>query len=210
MMKNMTILKSAEVIPFPESKRNKAVVKAVKSAMDQKMTYLFDGLLLNASTALFEEMWSLDREEMLARRFNVMRFLKVHGDHYELHFCQVIDELWDQLGRSDAQRLSMPEGPVSELIRINSRKLESHYKVLITEIRLRLSYMIGKDVSQFPIQPENLYIAFWQTTLDSKLSYHESFTLIMLFHRFVMDRYGQILAAVNETLIDHRVDVSSA
>lgn len=104
----------------------------------------------------------------------------------------------------------MPEGPVSELIRINSKKLESHYKVLITEIRLRLSYLIGKEVSQFPIQSENLYIVFWQTTLDSKLFYHESFTLIMLFHRFVMDRYGQILAAVNGTLIDHRVDVSSA
>jgi hypothetical protein len=206
----MTILKSAEVIPFPEPSRNEAVVKAVKSAVNLKMSYLFDGLLQNASTALFEEMWSLDREEMLSRRFNVMRFLKVHGDYYEPYFCQVMDELWDQLGRSDAQGLSMPEGPVSELIRINSRKLGSHYKVLITEIRLRLSYMVGKDVSQLPIQPENLYIAFWQTTLDSELTYHESFTLIMLFHRFVMDRYGQILAAVNGTLIDHRVDVSSA
>lgn len=64
--------------------------------MNLKMSYLFDGLLQNASTALFEEMWSLDREEMLARRFNVMRFLKVHGDYYEPHFCQVMDEQWDQ------------------------------------------------------------------------------------------------------------------
>jgi len=101
-------------------------------------------------------------------------------------------------------------GPVSELIRINSRKAESHYKVLITEIRLRLSYLVGRDVSQLPIQPASRYIAFWQTTLHSQRTYHASFTLIMLFHRFVMDRYGQILAAVNGTLIDHRVDVSSA
>tara|TARA_B110000196_G_C21049178_1_gene616440 strand:- start:454 stop:912 length:459 start_codon:yes stop_codon:yes gene_type:complete len=152
-MKNMTILKSTVVIPFPEPKRNEAVVKAVKSAMDQKMAYLFDGLLQNASTALFAEMWSLDRDGMLARRFNVMRFLKVHCDYYEPHFCQVMAELWDQLGRSDAQSLSIPEGPVSELIRINSKKLESHYKVLITEIRLRLSYLMGKEVSQFSIRP---------------------------------------------------------
>lgn len=204
------MMKSAVVIPFPESKRSDAVMKAIKTAMEQKMSYLFDGLLENASTALFEEMWSLERGEMLARRFNVMRFLKVHGDYYQPHFCEVIDQMWDQFQRTDAASLLMPEGPVSELIKINSRKLESHYKVLITEIRLRLSFLIGRDVGQFPILPENLYIAFWQTTLDSNLNYHECYTLIMLFHRFVMDRYGQIIAAVNGTLIDHRVDVSSA
>ncbi|MDG2071378.1 MAG: hypothetical protein P8J55_06555 [Pseudomonadales bacterium] len=101
-------------------------------------------------------------------------------------------------------------GPVSELIRINSRKAESHYKVLITEVRLRLSYLVGRGVSQLPIQSASPHVAFWQTTLHSQLTYHESFTLIMLFHRFVMNRYGQILDAVNGTLIDHRVEVSSA
>ena len=204
----MKISRSAEVIPFPDTKRNFAIIKAVKEAVELKMSYLFEGLIINAGDALFEEMWCEDKAEILRRQFNVVRYLNEHAKYYEPRLYQDIDCLWEQL--PTGEQMEMPAGPVAELITLNSQKLQNHYKILINEIRQRFKYLLGRDVVHFPLSPENFYISFWQTMDDSGLSYQERYTLEVLFHRFVMDRYGQVLAAANGTLIDLRVDVRTA
>lgn len=170
------------------------------------MGYLFEGLLANASDALFEEMWSAEEQEALARQFNVMRFLRMNVGGYRSSFNRTMENAWTALANGATFEIPPPEGPVLELVNVNSRRVSNHYKVILREIESRLAELMGGDLSDSPLRPGNFYGAFWQTTLEAKLSYHERFMLMILFHRFIMDRYGQILAVANNTLINFRVD----
>ncbi len=200
--------RQADIIYFPAPDRQRSVVvlKAVGETVEAKMDYLFEGLLANASDALFEEMWAAEKQEALARQFNVMRFLRMQVGGYRSSFNGTMESAWTAMANGATFEIPPPEGPVSELVSVNSRRVSNHYKVLLGEIESRLSELMGRDLSDGPLRPENFYGAFWLTTLETKLSYHERFMLMILFHRFIMDRYGQILAVANNTLINFRVD----
>ncbi|MDA0790130.1 MAG: hypothetical protein O2780_11815 [Proteobacteria bacterium] len=198
----------ADIIQFPapDRQRNIIVLKAVGETVEAKMNYLFEGLLANASNALFEEMWAAERQEALIRQFNVMRFLRIQASGYRGAFNGMMATAWAAIGNGVSFEIAPPEGPVCELVHVNSRRISNHYKVITREIESRLSELMGHPVSDCPLRPETFYGAFWHTTLETKLTYHERFMLMILFHRFVMDRFGQLLTAANNTLINLRVD----
>jgi hypothetical protein len=199
----------AEIIDFPASKRQRsaAAIAAVKLCVEEKMDYLFEGLVMNASDALFEEMWSMDKYEAKSRQFNVMRYLKVQADEYRRAFHGELDHMWECLLAGQPAELEVPDGLIEEMMKLNSRKVVNHYKVLIKEIQSRFNFLTGMKSAGFVLHPMNFYVAFWRSIQDRELSYHERYTMEVLFHRFVMDRYGQVLGTVNRTLIDHRVEI---
>ncbi len=200
----------AKVIDLPQVARKKTlgIIKEVKGNIDSKLSHLFDGLGENIADALFEEMWGLDEQDALEHHFNVMRALKLQSTLYRREFNRLMKEVWlIFLNKREEPVLKQPRGIAETLITTYRSKTENHYKVLIREIRLRLSRLVNRELDDFPLRPEVFYLCFWQSLEQLDLRYDERVMLIPLFQRFVMDRYGQVLAAANQTLIDHSIEV---
>jgi hypothetical protein len=200
----------AKVIDLPMAARRRTldIVKELKVNMDVKLDYLFDGLGANVADALFEEMWGLDEHEALEHHFNVMRALKVQSDLYRGEFTRLMKEVWlIFLNQREDPILNAPRGIAETLITTYKSKTESHYKVFIKEVRLRMSRLLNRDLDEFPLRPEIFFLCFWQALEQRNLRYDERVMLLPLFQRFVRNRYGQVLAAANQTLIEHGVEV---
>lgn len=202
----------SEVVELPgvNAKRRIVVVKAVKKRADAKLDYLLGGLLDNVADALFEEMHGVDEQVALASHFNVMRALKTSSSDYENEFRNRMSRSWEQvLGKNVSLAGEPPQGDAASLIKTFSRKTALHYKVLINEVNRKLSILLGRELEETPLSPENILLQFWEAVDQLGLTYDERLLMISLFRRFVMDRYGQVLAAANDTLTDHEVEAES-
>ena len=183
-----------------------AIIREIKAEVDEKLSHLFDGLAANVADALFEEMRDLDEKEALEHHFNVMRALKVQSVAYRKEFDRLMNDTWRIFLRSrDIPIAETPRGIAGTLIDSYRRKIESSHKMLLNDIRLRLSCLLKSELDAYPLRPEILYLCFWQSIEQLDLNYDERVLLLPLFHRFVMDRYGQVLGVVNRTLIEHAV-----
>jgi len=188
---------------FPEFSREQAVsiVRKCKADVEAKLYYLIEGLVKNAPDAMFEEMYRLDTQQALGRHFNVMRVLKVSKRVFTDEFFTLMNLNWvTLLNARDVQALPEPLGEVVTLIDGWSKKQVTHYRVILEEIRGRISHLIGQETGWHPFVPRNLYLSFWFATEKLDLSYDERVLFLRLFHRFVMDRYGQLLFVVNDRL----------
>lgn len=207
----MEVKEGAAIIPLPlrNGGTRAAILGLVKKQVDDKTDFLFGGLKENIADALFEEMTSLDEQEALSRHFNIMRAMKVHETVYRDKFDDLINQIWlNFFKKLDASHLNEPSGEVIEQVELLSRRVANHYKVLIAETRFRFQTLLTREIDEHPLMPRFYYIAFWQSLEGLELTYEERSFIMPLFHRFVMDRYGQILAAANRTLIDLKVDIT--
>jgi hypothetical protein len=210
---DMEVKKGALIIPLPlrNGGTQAAILGLVKKQVDDKTDFLITGLKENIADALFEEMGSLNEESALARHFNIMSAMKVDEALYREKFEDLINQIWlNFFSEMDASHVTEPSGEVSEEIDILSRRVANHYKVLIQETRFRFQTLLKRDVDDHPLMPKFYYKCFWQALETLPLSYEERSFILPLFHRFVMDRYGQILATANRTLIDLKVDITVA
>lgn len=201
--------REAKIIDLPQvvRRRTLGIVKDVKLNVEARLNHLLDGLSENVANALFEEMWALDEQDTLRHHFNVMRALKLQSDLYRKEFFRLMDEVWlTTLDQSAEHVLNEPQGIASTLINSYKSKTESHYRVLIRDFRLRFFSLISHEVDGYPLCPEVLYLCFWQSIEKLDLRYDERMMLLPLFQRFVMDRYGQLVAIANDTLIDHAIE----
>jgi hypothetical protein len=205
--------KGAQIIQLPQGVRSRALstITDVKINVNRKLDYLLNGLSANVEHALFEEMWGLDEKDALRHHFNVMRALRINGEDFRKEFDRLQDEVWKIfIGRRDDPVLNAPRGVAETLISTYQRKTESHYKVLIGEIRDRFSMLLWRELDDCPLCAPMYYLCFWQSTETLGLSYDERVMLIPLFHRFVMDRYGHVLAIAHQTLVEHSAVVESS
>jgi len=196
-------------IPLSREEKLQAIeiIKEVKTEVDQKLSYLFDGLASNAADALFEEMWGQDQEEALKHHFNVTRALKVASVTFRQEFDRLMNENWRTFLRSrDIEAIETPGGVAGTLISSYRNKIDNRHRMLLKDIRLRLSWLLKSELDDHPLRPGILYLCFWQSIKQLDLNYSERVLLMTLFHRFVMDRYGQVLGVVNRTLVEHAVD----
>ena len=108
----------------------------------------------------------------------------------------------------DDSLISEPSGKVSGLAKQLSHRAANHYKVLIQETRRRFQTLLRRTVVLHPLLPEYYYRCFWQSLAELDLTYEERSFVMPLFHRFVMDRYGQIVSTANQTLIELKVDIT--
>lgn len=202
-MGQKTERRKADVIELPAINRHITfeVVKRVKSVMDNKMFYLLQGLTTDVTDALFEEMRDLEEQEALASHFNIMRVLKVQAGTYRQEFSDLLNISWTNLmSRKDQRAVADAEGRVSKSLQLYSRKHRNHYKILLEEVRQRFCGITGQDLGFHPMLPANFYLCFWHATESLDLNYQERQLVMSLFHRFVMDRFGQLLAAVNDKM----------
>jgi Protein of unknown function (DUF1631) len=189
-----------------QAQRTIAIIRDVKSEATEKLHYLFDGLAANVADALFEEMWGRDEQEALEYHFNVMRALRVQSVAYRTEFDHLMSESWVAFLRGQGSSTAgLADDCPGKVIRSYRNKIESRHKMLLNDIRLRLSGLLKKEVDNYPLCPEILYINFWCSTGQLDLNYSERLLLLPLFDRFVMDRYGQLLGAVNKKLIEHSI-----
>ena len=208
---NMELKQGAEIIPLPleKGRTGLAILALVKKRVDEKIEFLLSGLALNIADALFEEMNHLDEQQALNHHFNIMRAMKIGHEVYQIEFSDLMNETWlGFLNKMDESHIRIPEGEVAGKIEDYAARLTSHYKVLSQETRNRLQTLLGREVSRHPLCPELFYCCFWQALSELSLSYEERSYVLTLFHRFVMDRYGQILGLANRTLIELKVDVA--
>ncbi len=199
---------TADIINLPTNDRTRAIqiVKRVKRATDSKMSYLFDGLAMNAADALFEEMYGCQEDEKLSKHFNVTRALKVLSPLYRNEYNALMNQAWVCLiNRRDKQSLPNPSDDVLEILRHYSERNENHYKILLEELRLRFSQLVDADIHFHPMQPGNFYLCFWYATEKLELSHDERKLLLPLFNRFVMDRFGQILSVTNQCMVEYGI-----
>ena len=94
-----TTLQTAERLQSsgPERDQKLHVVKHVKAAVDAKMVYLFDGLMLNVVDALFEEMHGCDEQDLLKTQFNISRQLKISAAPYRAEYTLLMNLSWVSL-----------------------------------------------------------------------------------------------------------------
>lgn len=202
-MGSKTEKRKADVIELPAANRHITVevIRRVKSVMDNKMFYLLQGLTTDVTDALFEEMRDLEEQEALASHFNIMRVLKVQAGTYRQEFSDLLNISWTNLmSRKDQRAVADAEGRASKNLQLYSRKHRNHYKILLEEVRQRFCGITGQDLNFHPMLPANFYLCFWHATESLDLNYQERQLVMSLFHRFVMDRFGQLLAAVNDKM----------
>lgn len=207
----MEVKQGAEIIPLPLKKGGTSIsiLSLVKKRVDDKTEFLMDGLTVNIAEALFEEMRDLDEQEALTHHFNIMRAMKIGEEVYQTEFADLMNLCW--LGfykKVDDSHLDALEGEIVETINQLSERTSNHYKVLLQETRLRLQTLLKRKVDRHPFCPDLFYRCFWQALKELNLTYDERGCVLMLFHRFVMDRYGQILGLANRTLIELKVDTT--
>lgn len=199
---------TAEIIYLPRKAANKRVdtVRKVRTAVDRKFSYLMEGFCQNVAEALFEEMNGIDEQVTLNYRFNVMRALKEDSGALEEHFNNLTSKSWINLvHRKDLQAVSDAPADITEILRKWSDKNLNHYKILLEELRLRFSYLSREELSFHPLLPGNFYLCFWHATEVLEIGFQERKLLLPLFHRFVMDRFGQVLATANQCLAESGV-----
>jgi hypothetical protein len=207
----MEVKLGADVIPLPlkNGGTSAVILGLVRKRVDEKTEYLMCGLKENIADALFEEMVSLDEQEALARHFNIMRVMKVDEAKYKGKFEELTSHLWSTFPvEMDDSLIGKPSGKVSEMSKKLSRRAANHYKVLIQETRRRFQTLLNRTVDSHPLLPEYYYHCFWQSLAELDLTYEERSFIMTLFHRFVMDRYGQIVSLANQTLIELKVDIT--
>ena len=208
---DMEVKQGADVIPLPLKKGGTAaaILNLVQKRVEEKTEFLMCGLKENIADALFEEMIALNEQEALQRRFNIMRIMKVDEAKCRLKFEELTSQLWYTFPvEMDDSNVCAPSGEVAELTKQLSYRVANHYKVLIQETRRRFQTLLKRTVDTHPLMPGYYYHCFWQSLAELDLTYEERSSMMSLFHRFVMDRYGQILATANQTLIDLQVDIT--
>lgn len=196
------------VLALPTVSRDHTVhvVKRLKAVVDSRVDQLMDGLAANVSDALFEEMLELDEQDAITRHFNIMRSLKKGSANLSSEFRALMNVAWVQLiNGTDRQALPALPAHQQAMLSSYSNRNQSQHKLLIEEIRLRFCQLIGEDMSHHPLLASNLYLCFWFASEKLDLTDEERCLLLPLFSRFVMDRFGQMLAAVNRTLIELHV-----
>ncbi len=196
---------SADILVLPVTNRAKSiqVVKRVKKTVDAKMGYLFDGLSENAADALFEEMYGSDNPDSLTQHFNITRSLKVHAFTYRDQYNTLMNHAWvNLLNRKDQPGLPNPPEDVMVMLKGYSERNQNHYKILLEELRQRFNLLAGDDMNFHPMLPGNFYLCFWHATEKMELAHQERCLLLPLFNRFVMDRFGQVLALSNQSLAE--------
>ncbi len=201
----MEVEQGAEVIPLPlkNGGTSAAILNLVRKRVDEKTEFLMSGLRVNIADALFEEMAALGEQEALQRHFNIMRVMRCEQAIYQEKFEELISRLWNTFPvEMDDAHISIPSGKIAEVNQQLSYRVANHYKVLIQETRRRF------QVDTHPLMPEYYYHSFWQSLAVLDLSYEDRSYVMPLFHRFVMDRYGQILARANQTMIELKVDIT--
>lgn len=196
---------TAEIIQLPTAAANQRVdtVKKVRAAVENKLSYLMDGMSANAEEALFEEMQDLSEERALAIHFNVMRALRTNHGELRKALSSQLNRSWLALvHRRDKQPVEDAPLDMRPMLKAYTDKSLNHYKILLEELRLRFSHLSGQRVTFHPLLPGNFYLCFWYATESMDLTYQERKFAVTLFHRFVMDRYGQLAAIANQRLVD--------
>jgi len=201
----------ANVVTLPIVSRGRSleVVKRVKTVVDGKIIHLLDGLAVNVSDALFEEMLTVEEQDALAWHFNIMRSLKTSNVSLFHEFSTYMNMSWVHLmNRKDRQTMPNAIEEMGPLLKSYGDKNLNHYKVLMEEVRLRFCSLVKQELVYHPLLPANFYLCFWHATEKFDLTQKERSLLMPLFNRFVMGRFGQILGAVNQTLIELNVHAS--
>ena len=194
--------------PIPDRHLSIYVVRRVKGVVDEKMTYLFNGLAMNAADALFEETFDERQQGLLERQFNITRALKTRARAYQEEFSTLMNYSWANLIKEkDEFGVADPAGELSPVLRALAVGNADHFKVLLEVLRQRFSVLVDQDLEFHPLLPGNFQRCFWYATEKLNLSYEERIMLLPLFNRFVMDRFGQVLSIANQNLIDMGVSI---
>jgi hypothetical protein len=196
-------------LPTVSRARSLEVVKRIKSVSDLKMSHLLDGLTANVNDALFEEMQAVKEQDALAWHFNIMRALKTSDVSLCGEFNTYMNLSWIHLvNRRDRQTMPATVAEMEPLLKTYGDKNLNHYKVLMEEVRLRFCTLVKQELIYHPMLPANFYLCFWHASEKFDLSVNERGLLMPLFNRFVMARFGTILGAVNQALIESHVHAS--
>jgi len=194
--------------PRLETLRRVTIVKEVKDAVDRKMAYLLQGLMVNIVDALFEEMYDQEEDQSLQNQFSISRALRLNGRLYQEEFTLLMNVSWANLIRGkDKRGVPEPQGEFGQLIKARGVRYFIQYRVLLEELRLRCSKIAGKELHIHPLLPVNFYVCFWHSTAKLRLYDEQRILLSRLFDRFVMDRFGQVLAVANQNLIEMEIGV---
>jgi len=203
------MIANSDTLPTVSSARSLEVVKRIKSVSEFKMSHFLDGLSANVNDALFEEMQAVEEQDALAWHFNIMRALKTSDVSLCSEFNTYMNLSWVHLvNRRDRQTMSPTVAEMESLLKTYGDKNLNHYKVVLEEVRLRFCTLVMRELIYHPMLPANFYLCFWHASEKFDLSVNERRLLMSLFNRFVMARFGTILGAVNQTLIELHVHAS--
>ena len=178
-----------------------ALANTICDQLMEKFEYLFGGLEDNVADALFEEMREMAEDEAMARHFNVMRALKVQGASLRAQFADAFTTAWQSmLDGYPLPVLPEPSALVGRTMERYTRGIDGKYRVLIEDVDGKLMSLLAQEVLDSPLTSERLFVMFWHSVQQLDLKHEERVLLVPLFYRFVMDRYGQILAIPGKVL----------
>ena len=166
-----------------------------------RLTMLLEGLLENASDALFEHAQNESEPIKLQAYFNTMRALKNSAEPMMSRFAELIELSWRDVGNVALFEIDDDaEGKAAEFIKRMSRKTHVLFAPLLADLAITFSQEEPISNYKHPLDPIVISRIFWASTDELKLSIKERLLVLPLFRRFVLDSYGQVLAPIREIL----------
>ncbi|MEM7363921.1 MAG: DUF1631 family protein [Pseudomonadota bacterium] len=188
-----------------------SVIRRVKLAYEQRLTYLMEGLQANVEDALFEEMMDMEEQDALRSHFNIMRAMRLESSQVLSEIKLLINLSWTNIANAKDKSPVPAVSPRLDLtIRRMCDKHNGNYRMVLSEIQSRLSWLSRTPITYHPMLPSVLCMSFWYATEKTRLTEQERELLVVLFNRFVLDRIGQLLSVTNRILIEEGIRVSDA
>lgn len=183
------------------------ILKKIKAETDSTFKHLLAGMLENMSEAAFEEMDTSDEQDTLERHFNVMRAVKTNQRPFLETFFKSMNQGWlNILKHRDRPAVADATGSAAIEIDRLQRKISIHYKILLAEVNGRFNTIAGREMEFHPLLPNNIFQCYWEATSKLNLNESERILMLSLFNRFVMDKAGKLIGAVNGRLEDFEVE----
>lgn len=204
----MDVNRSAEVIPLPVARNGNtsAILNLVRDQVDGKIDYILSGFCESIADTLFDELVVTEDDDTKQSYFHIMRTMKVEQSTYTNRFNELISEVWSAFPEQLEQDTVRPiEDDIAQVVAPLCERVNTHYKIGIRETRHRFQSICQRFLETDPLNPDIYYRCFWHALGELDLSRDERQVVMSMFHRFVMDRYGQILQSANRTLIELQV-----
>ncbi len=180
----------------------KNLISAMHYQAAGELMRLLDGFYSNIEDGLFELAYSNQDNSQQRKTIELMRELRLRRDHLIKTFGKRVQrsvQSWFEEDTTSAEYLE-------ERIQADqlAGRCSGHFGFLVQSIGERAAHAVGRDMARksVPVSPEEVSYHFIMSCRGLKVD-REAMSMVQdLFHRFVLDRLGNVYGPINQQLED--------
>jgi len=167
----------------------------------KKITQLMEGFYRNTEDGLFEIAYASEDGSQRQNIVKLMRELRFQRDHLMKSFDdRLVGGLDEWLGGSDENRYPEEHQQATYI----AQRCASHFSFVLQSIAERIAHGAGRiaDRNVMPVSPQQISYHFIMSCRSIQFEPNEAKIVEDLFHRFVLDKLGDIYGSINHKLIE--------